>query len=64
MANVLTHITQVMVDIARSKPEDPIKYMADKLLHQAGSMQEQAEANAFNNFYKILNETESRPGPT
>ena len=58
LATVLPSVTQIFVDIARSRPEDPIAFMADALRQKAADVQKQAEANAYENFYKILREAE------
>lgn len=59
VANILPQITQVMVEIARNRPEDPIAYMAGRLKMQADEVQSAAETEAHTNFYKILAQAEA-----
>lgn len=58
VSNVLTHIAEAMIHIARMKPDDPIAYMHEFLLDRGQKIQADAEASAFRNFIEPLSEEE------
>lgn len=60
VANVLTHAAECLIIIARTRPEDPIRFFYDFLLERGAQIQSTSEAQAFQNFIDPLSADEVR----
>ena len=59
VASILPYISKGVVDIARSRPEDPVQHMIDHLLLVADSIEANARDEAYERFHSELQNAEA-----
>ena len=59
MANVMTEVSQIMIEIVQKRPEDPLMMMADRLDEIAAERERVARDKAEKRFYDLLARAEA-----
>jgi len=54
VANVLPHLAEAMVHVARTKPIDPIAYVSEFLIERGGKVEKDRVSAAFTKFTEAL----------
>ena len=54
LANVMTELSEIMVEIVRTRPEDPIMFLADRLIAIGEERERVAEEKARKKFDELL----------